>query len=184
MVNDCTRARVATFLGTMKLKDGTPVIPVASMVDYLLEKGFFTAPASSRFHLAEPGGLFEHSRNVTATLLDLTEREGLVWQKERSPYIVGMFHDLCKADQYIYNESDGTYTYNKEALLKGHGEKSVILLSKFFTLTEEEIACIVYHMGAFTDRDQWGDYTRAIHKFPNVLWTHQADMIATHIVER
>ena len=25
------------------------------------------------------------------------------------------------------------------------------------------------------------DYTRAIHRYPNVLWTHQADMIAAHI---
>lgn len=29
-----------------------------------------------------------------------------------------------------------------------------------------------------------GNYTRAIHKYPNVLWTHHADMIAAHIIER
>lgn len=56
-------------------------------------------------------------------------------------------------------------------------------IEQFFTLTEEEIMCIRYHMGAFTDKEEWSDYTRAIHKYPNVLWTHQADMIATHIVE-
>ena len=38
-----------------------------------------------------------------------------------------------------------------------------------------------YHMGAFTDKEEWQDYTRAIHRYPNVLWTHQADMIAAHI---
>ena len=50
------------------------------------------------------------------------------------------------------------------------------------TLTEEESMCILYHMGAFTDREQWRSFTDAVHRFPNVLWTHQADMIASHVV--
>jgi hypothetical protein len=49
-------------------------------------------------------------------------------------------------------------------------------------LTEEEVACIIYHMGAFTDSKEWGDYNNAIRKYPNVLWTHQADMIASQIM--
>lgn len=53
------------------------------------------------------------------------------------------------------------------------------ILNKFY-----EAACIRYHMGAFNDKSyEWNDYTRAIHKYPNVLWTHHADMIATHIME-
>ena len=38
-------------------------------------------------------------------------------------------------------------------------------------------------MGAFVDQKEWNDYTRAIHKYSNVLWTHTADMIAAHILE-
>lgn len=49
---------------------------------------------------------------------------------------------------------------------------------------EEEVMCIRYHMGAFTDSGEWNYYTRAIHKYPNVLWSHHADMIAAHIIER
>ena len=45
----------------------------------------------------------------------------------------------------------------------------------------EEIACIRYHMGAFTDKSEWNDYTRAVKAYPNVLWTHQADMLASHV---
>ena len=41
--------------------------------------------------------------------------------------------------------------------------------------------CIRYHMGAFTEKEEWRLYTRAVNQFPNVLWTHQADMIASHI---
>ena len=34
------------------------------LLDYLNKTDFFTAPASSKFHSAYPGGLVEHSVNV------------------------------------------------------------------------------------------------------------------------
>ena len=116
-------------------------------------------------------------------LVRLTKDNDLHWQDERSPYIVGMFHDLCKIDQYLpFMDCESIrWDYNPNTLLKGHGEKSVMLLSQFYTLTEEEICCIRYHMGAFTPKEEWNDYTGAIHKYPNVLWTHQADMLAIHV---
>lgn len=160
--------------------------------------GFFTAPASTKYHGNYEGGLFDHSYNVTRVLLDLTNDCHLIWEREESPYIIGMFHDLCKVDSYrhpvvstgIYPDGHELYTtdttkweHSPDTILKGHGDKSVMLLSYHFRLTMEEILCIRYHMGAFVDQREWNDYTRAIHVFPNVLWTHQADMIATHIVE-
>lgn len=60
-------------------------------------------------------------------------------------------------------------------------DSATMLLSQFYTLTEEEIACIRYHMGAFTDKAEWDDYTRAVRLHPNVLWTHHADMLASHV---
>ena len=71
--------------------------------------------------------------------------------------------------------------YNNNTLLKGHGEKSVMILASHIQLTEEEVLCIRYHMGAFSDKNEWTDYTRAIQTYPNVLWTHHADMIASQI---
>lgn len=56
------------------------------------------------------------------------------------------------------------YPYIMRIILKGYSELS--------------------DMGAFTDKEEWNNYTRAIHKYPNVLWTHHADMIAAHIIER
>ena len=105
---------------------------------------------------------------------------------------VGMFHDLCKIDQYrperqgvtldgIIIEDPLRWEYNSDTLLKGHGDKSVMLLSQFYALTEEEIMCIRYHMGAFCPKEEWNDYTRAVRAYPNVLWTHQADMLASHV---
>lgn len=162
------------------------------VLESLTDGGYFTAPASTKYHGNYEGGLFDHSFAVTETLVELTERNDLRWLHPRSPWVVGMFHDLCKIDNYTHpkigEQLDGTpvydlnsYEYNKDTLYKGHGDKSVILLSTYLALTPEEIACIRYHMGAFTDKEEWGDYTRAVRQFPNVLWTHQADMIASHI---
>lgn len=160
--------------------------------NWLIANGFFTAPASTKFHGAYEGGLFDHSFTVAKALVELTERNSIIWDNDRSPYIVGMYHDLCKIDQYKHPVMaeclDGQKSYspdwefNTNTLLKGHGEKSVMLLSQFFNLTEEEILCIRYHMGAFTDKEEWGFYTRAINKYPTVLWTHTADMIASHVL--
>lgn len=185
--------RVDTFLEFMKTKDGTPLVTVDSL-DWLISHDFFTAPASTKYHGNYEGGLFDHSLSVARHLVGLTESCGLKWQKERSPYIVGMFHDLCKHDRYIpifgAEHQNATasfelilsgYDYNSKMLLKGHGEKSVMLLAQFYALTEEEIACIRYHMGAFTPKEEWNDYTGAVHIYPNVLWTHQADMLASHV---
>lgn len=158
------------------------------MIDFSLYReqldkmGFFTAPASTRYHGAYEGGLYDHSLKVMDNLMDLTERMGLVWQREESPYIIGMFHDLCKCDQYE-RDDDGKWQYRKDTLLKGHGVKSAMLAGTLLTLTEEEVACITYHMGAFVDKEEWADYTRAIHMWPNVLWTHTADMMAAHMQE-
>ncbi|MGM9667531.1 MAG: hypothetical protein ACI3XN_05725 [Eubacteriales bacterium] len=201
MSNCFSKSELTDFCNLMKLPDGTPLLPI-DMLDWLVNKGFFKAPASTKYHGAHEGGLYQHSSSVMKFLVHLTKDNDLHWQDERSPYIVGMFHDLCNIDQYVqkyqteinpklppstssvdtaFPKTVCGYEYNPNTLLKGHGEKSVMLLSQFYRLTEEEIACIRYHMGAFTPKEEWNDYTGAIHTYPNVLWTHQADMLASHV---
>lgn len=146
--------------------------------EWLFDNGFTKAPASTKWHGAYEGGLYDHSLAVTEELLKFTRHLSLEWQREESPYIVGMFHDLCKIDQYkLVSE---TWTYDEDTLLKGHGDKSVMLLSQFMTLTEEEILCIRYHMGAY-ETDNWKQFDLAIKKYPNVLFTHTADMLASKL---
>lgn len=143
------------------------------------------APASTKYHGAWPGGWFDHSLCVMRRLVLLTERNGLVWQRKESPYIVGFFHDVCKLDQYTrisQEDEPPVYAWNSNTLFRGHGDKSVMMLASLGAqLTEEEVVCIRYHMGAFTDKELWNDYTRAVEMYPNVLWTHTADMIASHV---
>ncbi len=144
---------------------------------------FFTAPASTVFHGAYEGGLFDHSIEVTKHLLYLTNKLGLEWERPESPYIVGMYHDLCKCDLYKYDIETDKYKINDDLILPGHGERSVIILQKYLTLTDEEIACIRWHMGAYEkDTRLWNYYGNAIAEYPNVLYTHTADMIASKIV--
>ena len=52
------------------------------LLDWLTKSDFFTAPASTRFHLAEEGGLCVHSVNVYRRLKTLMERE----YPEECPY--------------------------------------------------------------------------------------------------
>ena len=171
--------RVVQFVEIMS--EGVYSVKVKKMAEQLYDLGFFTAPASTRFHGAYPGGLFDHSLNVTTALLELTRRLGLKWERRESPYLVGMLHDLCKCHMYIIKEGGG-YEYNKDLYLPGHGDRSVILAQQYVVLTEEEILCIRWHMGAFDEKENWNAYGKAIEKYENVLWTHTADMMASKIV--
>lgn len=149
----------------------------------LHRSNFYTAPASAKYHGSFEGGLVYHSLNVAESLLELTVRLNLVWGRKESPLIIGLFHDLCKTDEYVIADTGG-YKWSEVQLFNGHGAKSLHLLQLLgIELTEEEMACIRYHMGAFTEKDEWKYYSNAIHQYPNVLATHTADMMAAHIIE-
>ena len=152
------------------------------VIERLNDMGYFVAPASTKYHGNYEGGLFDHSYAVAKCLQDLTKRMELKWKSDNSPALVGLLHDLCKCDNYHPN-GDGTYSYNTNLPLNGHGDKSVILAQIVLrdSLTIEEMFCIRWHMGAFDDKDNWSCYTNAIKLYPNVLWTHTADMMASHI---
>ena len=106
-----------------------------NIVERLKSDGFFTAPASTKYHGAYEGGLFEHSLNVTNSLVELTKQNSLTWGRPESPYIIGMFHDICKQDQYrhpvdatfygggapIPLVDESKWEYDPDAVLKGHG---------------------------------------------------------------
>ena len=165
----------------------TSVLETKDILNALSKRGFFSAPASTRHHGNYAGGLAEHSIAVCDYLLELTRYNNLKWERRDSPVIVGLFHDLCKMDNYNRRAElelpsiGAVYEYNKDTLFTGHGMKSAVIAGSLLRLTEEELACIVYHMGAFTESSEWKNYTRAIKRYPNVLWTHQADMLATHV---
>lgn len=94
---------------------------------WLMENGYFDAPAAKSHHGAYKGGLFDHSLAVAAELQNLTDKLGLKWEREESPYLIGLLHDVCKMEDYIYSDDD-KIEWNNHAMYSGHGDKSLIML--------------------------------------------------------
>ncbi|MBD5389140.1 hypothetical protein HDR63_02705 [bacterium] len=150
------------------------------LLAYLEQHGFFTQVAGP-YYGNYSGGLFDHSLAVTRKLLEITSGLKLAWGKSDSPYIIGMFHDLCKIDEYastMVNDHLEIIPVNKTP---EHGAKSVRYLSRLIPLTDEEQLCIRYHMGPYM-REDWDGYDDAIKKYETVLWTHTADMYASRLM--
>lgn len=164
--------------------DRMPPIISEDLVEYMINNGFFNAPASRNRHGAFEGGNFWHSRMVAMILREYTDKMSLQWERPESPEIIGWLHDLCKIEDYIkINNENGAYHYemNEPPTLSGHGERSVVIATMRMYLTEEEVHCIWWHMGAFDDKEKWKNYNAAVKKYPNILWVHQADMEASQI---
>lgn len=178
--------RKAAFMQLWSSNYGPEGVNIASyIVDPLEQMGYFTMPASTKYHGAEEGGLFEHSMRVAWHLMSLTSNNGLTWRNPYSVLTVGLLHDLCKVDRYVRNPdrvAPYEWIYNKAPSVygPGHGSKSVLIAASLLSLTEEEALCIRFHMGAY-EKDEWAEYSAAIKKYPNVLWTHHADMLASHV---
>ncbi len=170
----------------------------AALLDYLKKSDFFTAPASSRFHLAEESGLVRHSLNVYFRLKELVENEAKPWAEkigDESVAICGLLHDVCKISTYKIDyrnqkQADGSwaqvpyYTID-DALPYGHGEKSVYIINGFMRLTREEAIAINWHMGSFDERNSHGGkvMAAAYEKYPLAVLTHAADLMASYLDE-
>lgn len=139
---------------------------------------FFTAPASTKYHGAYEGGLVRHSLNVYDKL---AVKAGF---DPETRAVCALLHDICKTDYYEREES-GKYRAN-DRFPFGHGEKSVLMISRFMWLTEEEALAIRWHMGAYDEAARGGSrtYSAALRFSPLVLELHVADMRATQDEQR
>lgn len=147
---------------------------------WLSDTDFFTAPASSKYHLARPGGLVEHSVNVYLWLRQLMCDNETDWNDE-SVTICGLLHDVCKANIYKPGAKDQSYTISDE-FPYGHGEKSVYLIQKHMALTDEEAQAIRFHMGSWQDGDK-ANASATFKTNPLAFWLHVADEAATFRTE-
>lgn len=151
------------------------------LLQWLETTDFFTAPASTRFHLAREGGLAEHSLHGYQRLAELCMRESGVQIDPESVAICGLLHDVCKVNVYqqepknrkaydpekvaaaepwqVKHDALGDFIWEtvmgykfEDDLPYGHGEKSVYIISAFMKLSREEAMAIRWHMG-FSDND-------------------------------
>ena len=110
------------------------------LLEWLENAGFFTAPASTKYHGAYPGGLVEHSLRVYDFLISSPYAAGT---SAESRAICALLHDVCKAEYYEQTDGGG-YRVN-DRFPFGHGEKSVYQISRFMYLTDEEALAIRWH---------------------------------------
>ena len=150
------------------------LINTVEMIDYLDSIDYFTAPSSFKKHGAWIGGNFDHSFKVTEYLL---ENKDAVWERKESPYIIGMFHDLCKSDIRTFRIAKGEVKISYKSYKdRRHSEKSLELIGKVMELTMEEKLCIYYHMGEHKDDYEYRDLMeRMIQQYPNIQLTQEAD---------
>ena len=168
------------------------------------ETDFFMAPASSKHHLAQPGGLAVHSLNVYKRLRQIAVRDifkngpgHLTEEQNETLAILGLLHDVCKVGVYHQEtkrrknpdtgewEDSLGYTF-RDPFPLGHGEKSLFLITCYMALTKEEALAIRWHMGAYDDAVKGGSRSmnEAMKLTPLVWRLHEADMCAAQIDER
>lgn len=161
------------------------------LIEWLCKTDFFTAPASTKFHGSYDGGLVEHSLNV---LTELKTSKNANRFSEESLIKVALLHDICKANFYAVDyrnaKIDGQWERVpfyavKDDFPYGHGEKSVLLASRFIDLTDDEIMAIRFHMGAFDEAVKGGfNLSQVFERYPLALELHIADLRASYLVEK
>ena len=173
---------------------------IDDLVEELEDLGFFKAPASTKFHLNEDGGLVQHSLNVCKAALSM--RKSMIELDDSllealpkdSVIIASLLHDTCKADIYkptMKKEKNRFgmccdvpgYDVDYSNFPLGHGEKSVIvLLRSGFELTDDEIMAIRWHMNAwdlpFQSYDIKSNFNKAKEICPLLSLVQAADCLA------
>lgn len=176
---------------------------VTRLMSYIRKSDFYSAPASTRYHLSVTGGLLQHSLNVLdafrkrmrdnedGTYSFMVAGKNMATITEESMIIMALLHDLCKTNFYKTvmrwrkdrnNKWEQYETFEVEDKVPyGHGEKSVMMIEEFMRLKPEERYAIRWHMG-YTETDTLA-LNNAIEKYPIIWALHSADMEASHFME-
>lgn len=166
----------------------------AALLEWLQHTDFFTAPASTRYHCACPGGLVRHSVSVYKTMLRWFDP---AVDNAESFAVCALLHDICKANFYkqstrnVKNAETGKweqcpYYCIEDQFPYGHGEKSVFLIERFLRLRTSEAMAIRWHMGGFDAAARGGctAISQAYEKYPLAVKLHLADFESTYLHEK
>ena len=180
---------------------------VDKLMKYIQGSDFYTAPASTKFHLSCEGGLLQHSLNVLDALRGLLVFNPITGVYEYqvagkvaaeipadSVTIAALLHDICKTHFYttamrnVKNEKTNKwekqpyYTIDDKMPL-GHGPKSAMIVKQYIELTTPEMYAIWHHMGMTGDRNNDNAVGASFEKYPLALALHTADMMASRLME-
>lgn len=159
------------------------------LIDFLEKSDFFKAPASTRYHGDHEGGLVEHSFKVYEILKEKVKIAGLDIPEE-TIIISALLHDICKTNFYkidYRNAKNSLGVWEKvpyytieDTIPYGHGEKSVMMLTEYIKLTNNEKYAIRWHMGFSEPKEVYNTLGQAYTKYPFALLLHEADLEATY----
>lgn len=184
---------------------------VDKLMEYIRKSDFYTAPASTKYHLACESGLLRHSLNVLDALRGLltpaydTSGAFSGWEykvagvaaatiPDESVIVMALLHDICKTYFYkiafrnVKNEQTGKwekapYFTIEDKMPLGHGAKSAMIIKNYMELTNMEMYAIWWHMGFNGEYENDTCVGSSIEKYPAVLALQTADMQAAKIME-
>lgn len=159
------------------------------LIEFLEKSDFFKAPASTKFHGDHEGGLAEHSFKVYEILKEKIEFNKIKIPEE-TIIISALLHDICKTNFYkidYRNAKNSLGVWEKvpyytveDTIPYGHGEKSVMMLTEYIKLTNDEKYAIRWHMGFSEPKELYVTLGQAFTKYPFALLLHEADLEATY----
>lgn len=173
----------------IKLLQSTRREGMDKLLEFLEKSDFYTAPASTRYHGNYEGGLLEHSMKVYEIFKDKIKQNNLETPEE-SIIISALLHDICKTNFYkidYRNAKNSLGVWEKvpyytidDTIPYGHGEKSVMMLTEYIKLTNEEKYAIRWHMGFTEPKELYSTLGEAYKKYPSALLLHEADLETTY----
>lgn len=164
---------------------------IEDVINFLEKSDFFKAPASTRFHGDYEGGLAEHSMSVYNLLKEKVKSSPVpIDTPEESLIIMALLHDICKANFYKVDYRNAKnelgvwekvpYYTIEDTIPYGHGEKSVMMLTEYIKLTNEEKYAIRWHMGFSEPKENYSTLGLAFKKYPIALLLNEADLESTY----
>ena len=176
-----------------KLLQSTNRAGMTALLGVMEKGGFYTAPASTKYHGAEAGALAVHSLNVCYTALYITNtlNPEITEEQRNSIIICALLHDLGKMGQfgqplYVDNilkkgrSEAQPFKINPDLLTLDHEFVSVIEIQKYIDLTPDEQYAIAFHNGLYSDI---GRYSLKGNETPLQMIIHFADMWASRVLE-
>lgn len=184
---------------------------VDGLIAYLEASDFFTAPASTQYHNAVAGGLCDHSLHVYKILCNLVadyDKASMI--DDNSLIVAGLLHELASINYYelttknkkVYHEAGtkhdnmGNYSWFSEEgyrikdpenrMLAGtHAFNTMMIISKFIPLSDEEAIAIINQTGGADEPKQ------SIYDLPAIYNAHTlaallhcADFLAAFVLEK
>ena len=161
--NEDVRAELAA-LWTEYAPKVCPQDQCDAMWAWICEGDFFEAPASSRHHGCEPGGLARHTLNVAREALALAATFDANHPDKASvaaeAVVAAILHDICKVGLYYTNDGsdpehpieERPYLYDREQVRR-HGTLSRAIAYKYMPSTPTGVLeAIEWHMGFYDKR--------------------------------